>query len=60
MRIVVYRGKDRDWYLRIVALNGEIVLDSEGYATKSNALRAARKWQRRLLAPTITRIEVEA
>lgn len=33
-----------DWYWRLRAKNGEIVLDSaEGYSTKGNARRAARR-----------------
>lgn len=31
------------WYIRFVAANGETVAVSEGYATKWNAKRAARK-----------------
>lgn len=42
-RIQVRRTvKKKPWYWRIVSSNGQVVLTSEGYASKRNALRAAR------------------
>jgi uncharacterized protein YegP (UPF0339 family) len=32
----VYRGSDGQFYFRLHAANGEIILSSEGYASKSN------------------------
>lgn len=43
-RIELYKGLGRQpWRLRVKAANGEIIFVSEGYATKWNAKRAARK-----------------
>lgn len=41
--VQLYRGEDRQWYLRVVASNGQVVLDSEGYTRKWSAKRAARR-----------------
>ena len=42
--IELFKGKGaQPWYLRIVAANGQTVTTSEGYASKWNAKRAARK-----------------
>jgi uncharacterized protein YegP (UPF0339 family) len=38
-----YPGGLRLWYLRLVAENGETLAHSEGYVTKWNAKRAAKK-----------------
>jgi uncharacterized protein YegP (UPF0339 family) len=38
-----YPGKKSEWYVRLVAGNGETLNTSEGYATKWNAKRAAKK-----------------
>lgn len=40
--IEVFCGKDEKWYFRVVATNGKTAAASQGYSTKSNALRAAR------------------
>ena len=32
-----FQGKDGQWYFNIKGENGHIVLQSEGYTTKSNA-----------------------
>jgi len=43
MYVEVYKGKGKQpWYVRLRAYNGRVVTDSEGYATKANALRAAQ------------------
>ena len=44
MKAVVFRGHNGGWYVRIVAANGEPMLVSEGYVSKWNAKRAAKKW----------------
>lgn len=36
----VFNGAD-GWRVRVVAANGEIMLGSEAYSTRSNAIRAA-------------------
>lgn len=42
-RIVVYQRADRQWGFRVVAANGEIVAQSEGYkGGKRAAVRGAR------------------
>lgn len=38
-----YPGGRRKWYVRLKAGNGETVNTSQGYATKWNAKRAAKK-----------------
>jgi len=44
-RVQVYRGKGivQPWRYRVVAANGEVVESSEGYFSKWNAKRAARR-----------------
>ena len=37
---------DKPWYWRIVAANGHVILTSETYASKGNAVKAARKFRR--------------
>lgn len=56
--IEVYEGKDEQWYLRFMHKNTNIGLDSEGYSTESNAMRAARSWQRLFMFPRFVSIEV--
>ena len=56
--IEVYEGTDEQWYLRFMNKNRNIGLDSEGYSTKSNAMRAARNWQRLFMFPRFVSIEV--
>lgn len=44
MKVVIYKGKGlQPWRFRAVAANGETVATSEGYLTRWNARRAARK-----------------
>jgi uncharacterized protein YegP (UPF0339 family) len=44
MHAEVFRGEGRQpWYVRLVGGNGEPMLVSEGYLTRWNAERAARK-----------------
>jgi uncharacterized protein YegP (UPF0339 family) len=44
VHIELHRGKGRQpWYLVLVAANGEKLAVSEGYFSKWNAKRAARK-----------------
>ena len=44
MRVELFRGEGRQpWYLRLVAANGKVLNVSEGYFSKYNAKRAARK-----------------
>jgi uncharacterized protein YegP (UPF0339 family) len=38
----VFKGKGAAWYFRLVAGNGKIVMQSEGYPTKAHAQRGAR------------------
>lgn len=43
-RVELYKGQGiQPWRLRVKAGNGEIIFVSEGYLTKWNAKRAARK-----------------
>lgn len=41
--IELFKGKGSKFYYRPIALNGEQVYESQGYATKWNAKRAALK-----------------
>ena len=44
MRVELFKGEGRQpWYLRLVADNNKTLNLSEGYATRWNAKRAARK-----------------
>lgn len=44
MTVHIYRGVGlRNWRVRLVADNGRILSISEGYFSKSNARRAARR-----------------
>ena len=44
MKVQLFRGTgSHRWFLRLVAVNGEVVAHSEGYFSKWNAKRAARK-----------------
>jgi uncharacterized protein YegP (UPF0339 family) len=44
VKLDIYEDAAGEWRWRIVARNGRIVADSgEGYATKSNAKRAAER-----------------
>lgn len=38
----VFRGDDGQWYFRVQAANGQIVSQSEGYASRSNAERGLK------------------
>jgi len=40
------RDGDKPWYWRIVAANSRVVLTSETYASKGNAVKAARNFLR--------------
>lgn len=42
MKIEVFKGKDGQWYVRVVGANGKTVTITEGYANKANAKRSAR------------------
>jgi hypothetical protein len=42
MKIIVYR-KFLVWRVKIIATNGKVVMNSEAYSSKSNALRSANK-----------------
>jgi uncharacterized protein YegP (UPF0339 family) len=41
--VQLYRGKNKQWYLRLVGANGETLAQSEGYTVKWSAKRAAKK-----------------
>jgi uncharacterized protein YegP (UPF0339 family) len=42
------------WYYRIIATNGQVMLTSETYDSKSNATRAATEFLRQQRANSIT------
>ena len=42
-KIEVWQGKDRQWYIRLIASNGRISADAEGYTRKADAIRAAKR-----------------
>lgn len=37
-------GPGREWYWRVMAKNGQVILTSETYSTRSNAKRAANRF----------------
>ena len=39
MKIQFFKNKNKQWYFRIVARNGKIVAQSEGYKTKQGCLK---------------------
>jgi hypothetical protein len=44
LRVQVFKGGGQQpWYVRLVSQNGQVLSISEGYATKWNAKRAARR-----------------
>ena len=44
MTVQLFRGKGvHPWYLRLVSDNGQVLTISEGYYSKWNAKRAAKK-----------------
>ena len=44
MRLELFKGKGlHPWYLRMRGANGQVLATSEGYFSKWNAKRAARK-----------------
>jgi len=46
VRFDPYQDRAGEWRWRLIAANGRIVVDSgEGYATLSNARRAARRFK---------------
>ncbi len=46
MKFATYRGRDGQFYWRLKARNGRIIADgSQGYASRSNAVRAVRRLQ---------------
>lgn len=40
-KIVVFRAPSKQWYFHILASNGKIVAQSEGYKRKASAVKAA-------------------
>ena len=44
LHVEIYKGKGvQPWRIRPVAANGKVIMQSEGYLTKWNAKRAAKK-----------------
>lgn len=43
-KIEVLRDKLLRWYFRLKAANGELIVHSESYYSKSNAVRAAKRF----------------
>ncbi len=44
-RIQVRQGDSGSWYWRVVAANSHVILTSETYASKGNAVKAANNFQ---------------
>lgn len=42
MKIEIFKGKDKQWYARIVAANGETIFHSEGIKQKRNCIKTAK------------------
>lgn len=52
MKIEVFRSTSLAcWYWHVVARNGKLVADSEGYNTKADAIRAAKAFVRGMIRP---------
>lgn len=44
MKVEIFKGAGRQpWYVRLRGANGQVLATSEGYFSKFNAKRAARK-----------------
>ena len=43
VRLTVHQGKDGQWYGRVQSRNGRILLSSEGYTRKRDAVRGMAK-----------------
>ncbi len=54
LRLEVFRGKDNQWFVRAVASNGQVVTVTEGYVSKANALRSARRMRISIATSRIT------
>lgn len=39
----VYKGKDKQWYWRAKARNGQILAQSEGYTRRASCVRGAQR-----------------
>ena len=48
-KVEVFEGLTGDWYFRVVAANGEIVSQSEGYGSKSDAEAGSDAMRRAVL-----------
>lgn len=49
MKVEVFRGKGGNpWYVRLIGANGKVLTISEGYFSKWNAKRAAKRMYPRL------------
>lgn len=42
MKIEIFKGKDKQWYSRIVAANGETIYHSEGVKNKKDCKSTAK------------------
>lgn len=42
-RLQTWQGADGQWYVRLIAPNQQVMVVSEGFTTRSNARRAARR-----------------
>jgi uncharacterized protein YegP (UPF0339 family) len=39
----IFKGNDKQWYWRLIARNGEIVCQSEGYKRKDSVVKAIKR-----------------
>ena len=42
MKFEIFKGEDGNWYFRIVARNGKVIANSEGYERKDSIRRIIR------------------
>lgn len=42
MKLEVFKGRSGEWFVRLVARNGQTVVVTEGYTRKASAIRSAR------------------
>lgn len=58
-KFVLFKGKDKKWYWNLVARNGEIIADSQGYSSKLAAKTGIRSVKRNALFARIVEKEEE-
>lgn len=45
-KIVIFKGKNKQWYFNIKASNGKIIATSEGYKQKASLIKGIKSVQK--------------